>query len=182
MNARAARYNPIDESNSDPRPVGKLAGASMLRRLLYCASVISSLALAGCQEESLEAPIDSMTLYSLEAKMMPGRSKRPKGETFHDVAVLGKTDVASEADRHAILKAIKKGIAQSDGKENKCFWPRHGVRLVQNGKWIDYVICFECLQLDEYIDNQHGHKPTTGEAAEVLDQHLERAGVPQESP
>jgi hypothetical protein len=150
------------------------------RALTRFAGLLLGLSVAGCQDADARIPIDSMTLYSLDAEHELGLDEKPTGETFHNYPVLGKTDVADPKDHTAILVAIKKGIAQSDGKLINCFWPRHGVRLVQDGKTIEYVICFECSQLDEYRDGGRSHKTTTGSPAPLLDQHLESAGVPQQ--
>jgi len=135
------------------------------------------LLLLGCQDADSRIAVDSMTVYSLDGTYHRQKGQKPPAETFHGYPVLGKVDIAAK-DRTAILAAVKKGIAQSDGKENNCFWPRHGLRLKQEGKTIEYLICFECLQLEEFIDGGQAHKPTTRSPAPVLDAQLERAGVP----
>jgi hypothetical protein len=149
------------------------------------AGLLLCLLLLGCQDADTRIPIESMTVYSLDGnydKYYARDNKTPTGEMFHDHPVLGKTDIADPKDRTAILVAIKKGIAESDGDQAKCFWPRHGVRLVQSGKTIEYVICFECLQLNEYRDGDIKHKATTRSPAAVLDEQLQGAGVPQQKP
>jgi hypothetical protein len=157
----------------------------MARVMVCTAVVLMSLAQAGCNRFSFEAPVDSMTLYSLDSlhevdewDKKPRGEEKAKGELFHRFPVLGKTDITSAADRRAILAAVKKGIAKSDGHEYKCFWPRHGLRLVQNGRHIEFVICFECAQLDEYTDGQQVHKPTVDAASGLLNEHFEKAHVP----
>lgn len=155
---------------------------SVLRACTTSSVVLAiGLLLPGCQDADLAIPIDSMTVYSLDGTYEKGDSKRkPSGEMFHDHPVLRKVDIASAQDRTAILAAVKKGIAKSDGTQAKCFWPRHGIRLTQSGKTIEYVICFQCLQLNEYIDGKSSHKPTTKSPATVLDKHLQDAGVSQQ--
>jgi hypothetical protein len=148
----------------------------MPRLLVVLVSLATLAALAGCGDP--DGPIDSMTVYSLNGEDSPRPDKPWKGEQFHTFGVLGKTDIASASDRAAILAAIKKGVAASDGRENKCFWPHHGVRLVQNEATIDYVICFHCLQLERYSKGGKVHQPTTTASAGLLDSHLEKAGVP----
>jgi hypothetical protein len=152
---------------------------TMPRPLLYSLIVISFLALIGCNRRSFDGAVDSMTLYSLDGDYDPIHGKPWKGEMFHEHPVLGKTDIASAADRRAILAAVKQGIAQSNGTIAECFWPRHGLRLVQNGGQSDYVICFECLQVYEYTDGQWTHKPTTKYATGLLDEQLEKADIPK---
>jgi hypothetical protein len=146
---------------------------------MVCAAVVVlSLAQAGCDRFSSEEPVESMTRYSLDGTSMKHPGKNETLEMFHSFPVLGKTDIASTADRRAILAAVKKGIAKSNGREYKCFWPRHGLTLVQNGRHIEFVICFECAQLDEYTDGQRVHKPTADAASGLLNRHLEQAHVP----
>ncbi len=156
------------------------------RRLWGCAtsSVVLAvgLLLPGCQDADLAIPIDSMTIYSLDGTYEEGHSKEPSGEMFHNYPVLGKVEIVSAQDRTAILASVKKGIAKSDGTEAKCFWPRHGIRLTQSGKTIEYVICFQCRRLNEYIDGKASHKLTTKSPAAVLDKHLKDAGVSQQKP
>jgi hypothetical protein len=141
------------------------------------AVAVSLLALAGCGDA--DGPIESMTLYSLDGdeSMPPPPAKPRNGEKFHGFGVLAKTEVSSPADRLAILAAVKKGIAQSDGAEAKCFWPHHGFSMVQNGKNVDYVICFHCLQLQRFIDGAGKTIPTTTAPEADLDAQLVRAGI-----
>jgi hypothetical protein len=119
-----------------------------------------------------------MTLYSLNGEESYPPNKPWKGEKFHGFGVLGKTEVSSPSDRLDILAAVKKGIAQSNGAENKCFWPHHGFSMVQNGKKVDYVICFHCLQLQRFMDGAGKTIPTTTSPADTLDAHLKKAGIP----
>jgi hypothetical protein len=138
--------------------------------------VVSLLTLAGCGDP--DGPIESMTLYSLDGQTHFSQKKPWKGEKFHGFGVIGKTEIASASDRLAILTAVKKGIAQSDGAEAKCFWPHHAISVVQNGKKIEYVICFTCLQLKRYADGGSKEIPTTASPADTLDAQLQKAGVP----
>jgi hypothetical protein len=152
----------------------------MPKPLMSAMLVVSALALGGCRRAALDVPIESMTLYSLDGNFTPGYDKPYKGEAFHDYPVLGKTDIASPADRRAILAAVLKGIEESTGGEAKCFWPHHGVSLVQVGKRIDYLICFNCYQVYRYADGKSMKQLTTRSPAVVLDVHLRKAGVPQQ--
>ena len=56
-----------------------------------------------------------------------------------------------EADaRKNLVAAFEKGVADNKGIAAKCFNPRHGIRVTQDGKTADFVICFECSQFDVY--------------------------------
>jgi hypothetical protein len=157
----------------------------MARSMVCAAVVLMSLVLAGCNRLSFGDPVESMTLYSLDGihevdewDKKPRGEEKAKGELFHRFPVLGKTEITSASDRSAILAAVKKGIAKNNGRPNKCFWPRHGLTLVQNGRHIEFVICFECLQLDEYTDGQRVRKLTADAASGLMNEHLEKAHVP----
>ncbi len=157
----------------------------MARGMVCTAVVLMSLAQAGCNRLSFGDPVESMTLYSLDGlhevdewDKKPRGEEKAKGELFHRFPVLGKTEITSAADRSAILAALKRGIAKSDGREAKCFWPRHGLTLVQNGRHIEFVICFECTQLEEYTEGIPVRKPTADAASGLLNEHLEKAHVP----
>ena len=65
---------------------------------------------------------------------------------FRGYAILGKVEITDPAARQEIVKAVLDGISESDGTVASCFWPRHGVQVLTNGKAVDYVICYECLQ------------------------------------
>jgi len=128
----------------------------------------------------LDIPIDSMTLYSLDASFTPGLDKPFKGETFYEYPALGKTDIASPDDRREVLAAILKGIKESNGERAFCFWPHHGVRLMQNGKRIEYLICYHCFQAYKFEDGKSTLQLTTRSPAKVLDAYLQKAGVPRQ--
>jgi hypothetical protein len=113
--------------------------------LAAIASLVATFA-AGCGNS--EKPVDAMTLNSLDGYYVPDEGKVRKGEMFHGFPVFAKTQIESASDRVAILTAIKQGITQYNGTSVACFWPHHGVRLLQNGKRIDYVICFHCSKLE----------------------------------
>jgi len=99
-------------------------------------------------------------------------------QSFHGWKILGKTAVKGE-DVKAIWAAVKKGIKDSDGKVAACFNPRHGIRIVQDKKTYDFVICFECLTANIYKDDvEIGQYLTTNSPAAVLNRVLRAAKVP----
>jgi hypothetical protein len=143
---------------------------------LFCLSIpLLCGAISGCGE----APIESMTLYSLIENERPGHNMK---EPFHDCLVLGKTDVASVKDRLAVINAVQQGHVESDGTQYDCFIPRHGLRVRHNGIAIDYVISFDCLQMKKYVDNRREKMSITTSARKVLDEYLKKAGIPQAEP
>jgi hypothetical protein len=138
-----------------------------------------------------QLPIDSMTLYSLNEGEEPTPNPDPErplpknqawrakpGEMFHDYPVLAKTDIASVIDRNAIYVAVQRGMNEGQWAFG-CFEPHHGVRLKLRGKTIDYVICFRCLALHQYVDDHFSERLMSARAKDLLDSHLNKAGIRQ---
>lgn len=134
----------------------------------------------GCGQDSirdLNSP-DSLTLYSIDGNdYRPGEEPKTN-ESFHGYPVLGKVEVKDPENREAIIAALRKGIADSDGTMAKCFWPRHAIRTSENGKTTDYVVCFECLQLRIHADNATTIEATTDAPQPFFNKHLQDADVP----
>jgi hypothetical protein len=151
---------------------------------IRCLAVICYVAFVtftiGCGRDSvagLEAP-EELILYSVDGRdFEPGQAPKAE-ETFHGYPVLGKVEIKEADKRKEIMAALKDGMARSDGKMAKCFWPRHAVRAVEQGKTVDYVICFECYQLQVHLDGTAKTEPTLREPQSVLNKHLKDAGVP----
>src|SRR3954469_9359154 len=83
-----------------------------------------------------EAPA-RLTLYSIDGTDYPPGKQPKAGEVFYGYPVLGKVEVKDAVRQREILGAIGEGIAKSDGTMAKCFWPRHAVRAVEDGKTVD---------------------------------------------
>jgi acyl-CoA thioesterase-1 len=119
--------------------------------------------------------IESMTLYSLTPDQTSAATN------FNGYVVLGKVDVASEQERVAIFTALQQGIdlGYVHGAFG-CFEPHHGVRLRRDGKTYDYVLCFQCLNVAEFVDGKYTTETTMVRTAQALiDQHLKSAHVLQ---
>src|SRR5262245_41622341 len=104
-------------------------------RAVSCALILLTL-LCGCREPTVatKASSDPVTLYSLSAvHFNPG--KAPKNvETFHGWEILDKVQVVDPAKCDEIRTALKDAMADNDGSVADCFWPRHGIRMVENGE------------------------------------------------
>lgn len=113
-------------------------------------------------------------LYSLSPYAMAASPAAAGKEKFGSWVVLGKTQV-SGAQKNALLQAFYDGINQPS-RMAKCFWPRHAIRVNNNGKSYDFVICFECYQFSSSATK--GNQPINPEAQPVFDAILKNAGVP----
>lgn len=115
-------------------------------------------------------------LYSLD----PDRQgkKSDKDTLFHDWKVLGKTTLKGD-DAKKVRAAIDKGRKDSDGSVAACFNPRHGVRIVQDKKTIDLVICYECHSATIYEgDKRIGSFLTARSPSPILNKVLTDAKIP----
>jgi hypothetical protein len=152
-----------------------------IRWILFAWVFIPTIAGCGRDNLSLLESADSITLYSIDGNdYEPG--KEPKSEEkFYDYPVLGKVDVTEPSKRQELIDALKVGITEHS-KGIKCFWPRHGVRAVRGNQWVDFVICFHCLNVYEYSSSGDRRKEKGVNAnralKEVLNKYLTAAGVP----
>jgi len=148
------------------------------RRVLWIMVLV--LAGSGC---SREGPVpDELTIYSIDGRSYLDRPQdEPSpvgGETFHGFPILGKVAITDRGERRKVWAAIQDGMSGSDGQMAKCFRPRHGVRVVEGGKVVDYVVCFECFRVDIHTGEQTEIRGITRDAQPILDRHLTAAGVP----
>ena len=94
---------------------------------------------------------EQIELLSLDP--VPSIEKLKDG--FHGWKVLGKTAVKDAEVRKKLVAAFKKGVADNDGMAAFCFNPRHGIRAIHDGKTVDFVICFECFQVQSYVGDKN---------------------------
>ena len=133
------------------------------RAAVLALAVLFAAASLGCAAEKNAIPddlraalenADQFELLSLDPK--PSAEKPRDG--FHGYKVLGQTVVKDADARKKLVDALKKGVAEHDGRVADCFNPRHGIRVTQGGKTAELVICFECYQAHAYL----GDKETKG--------------------
>jgi hypothetical protein len=100
------------------------------------------------------------------------------GDAFHGWKVLGKTTVQEKAVRKKIAAAVARGVALAPKLAAKCFEPRHGIRATYRGTTVDFVICYECSQIEVYYGKRNANVRTDSSSEPSLDRILKRAGVP----
>ena len=111
--------------------------------------------------------------------LSPRRPKDKPRDTFHGWEVLGKTTVKDARTRTGLLTTFKKGVEENDGKAALCFNPRHGIRVFRDGKTTDFVICFECFQVQTYEGKERREGfLITASPQTTFDEVLRKAGVP----
>ena len=136
--------------------------------------------LSGCGSKSVvpnyEAA-DEFVLYSIDGS--ESRFAPPADvEVFRGIAVLGKTSIDDPKKRAELMSALYGGIDENDDRIAECFNPRHGIHIVQGEQITDYVICFECLQVEIYKGDKRSRELTTESTRGVFNQYLKEAGLP----
>jgi hypothetical protein len=119
---------------------------------------------------------EQFELFSLDPN--PFGKRDDTSERFHGFKVLGKFEVKKAAVRRNLIAAFNASVKESDGKAFECFNPRHGLRIMHNGKPIDLLICFECKNVMSF--NEDGNITwfnATGSAQPVFDETLRKAGI-----
>jgi GH18 family chitinase len=115
---------------------------------------------------------DEITLYSLN----PDKKEKKPDTGLQGWQVLGQTTLSGE-DKKAIVKALNKAIAASDGSVAGCFNPRHGIKATHGGKTVELVICFECLSISGWTDGERFSTLTSRQAEEAFNKVLKDKGV-----
>jgi hypothetical protein len=104
--------------------------------------------------------------------------KDSERDGFHGYKVLGMTRIKAGAPRAELVRALKKGAAEEEGFEAICFQPRHGLRVIRQGKTADFLICFECLNVAVFMGDKGDSFRTTKSPKPVFDKALKDAGIP----
>ncbi|MBL8821288.1 MAG: hypothetical protein JNJ77_01780 [Planctomycetia bacterium] len=128
------------------------------------------------------APIsdaDKVTLYSIDGKDPEGSKPSNKGaEKFHGTPVLGTIEIKDSQIREQLVQALLKNM-QVEGKAiPACFIPRHGIRAEKSGKTTDYVICFECYQVEVYRNTMRYKLQVERQPQELLNRLLKEGNIP----
>lgn len=145
--------------------------------------VVMALVVTGCGPKN-DVPEPTMSaLQDAEQYLLlsldPKHHDMPPPDAFHRWGVLGRTTVADPATRKRLNDALRAGARENDGTVAGCFNPRHGIRAVKGEKWVDLVICFECMSVQVYEDGKQTRGFLVTESPQkVFDEVLKKAGVP----
>src|SRR5829696_4569024 len=128
--------------------------------------------------EGARAALEEADRFELLSVVPDRQPDRPEDD-FHGWTVLGRTPVTDADTRSALVTALKKGAGENDGIAANCFNPRHGIRATRGDQMVDFVICFECLQVQVYAGaGRAGGFLTTASPQPAFDRVLREAGVP----
>jgi hypothetical protein len=108
----------------------------------------------------------------------PNPPPAPGPPAFHDHRIVGQVEVADARQRERIVSLVYKGIRSSDGLVAACFNPRHGVRATREGRTVELVICFECLQINAYGPDGKEHGLMTSDRVTAdMNEAFQAAGL-----
>lgn len=142
-----------------------------------CCGLFLIICTAGCGS-NLDSP-EQLTLFSIDGRDGPHNDVKYTEEKFHGFPVIGKVEITDAGRRQELVSALKDGMArQPELGPAACFWPRHGLRVVAKGKTVEFVICFECNQVDEFRGDQRRRKLINGDVQPTFDKPLKDFGVP----
>jgi len=150
------------------------------RSILFAGCALAASALLGCSREpaaDTQTPLQ-LTLYSIDGRDFKPGEEPQTAEKLYGYPVLGKVEITAADQRKLIFATLQEGMARSDGTMAMCFWPRHAIRTLENGRTVDYVICFKCLQLEMHAGDSTSTKPITRDPQPVFNKLLQTAGIP----
>ena len=117
---------------------------------------------------------DHFELLSLN----PSYQQKAAEGDFHGYRILGTAAINDTETRKKLVSTFKGAVAENQGIVAACFNPRHGIRVTRNEKHEDFVICFECNQV-QVFGEVRGEFLITGSAQPLFDSVLHSSGVPR---
>jgi hypothetical protein len=120
---------------------------------------------------------ESFEIYSLQPGVRQGETLDSYPDVFRGWPQLGKAEISNESAKKPVLMGMQRALYKPS-EPSTCFNPRHGLRVIQNGKAIECVICFQCCQMQVYREGQEDHEfLVIGRGQEEFDQVLRLAGA-----
>jgi hypothetical protein len=118
-----------------------------------------------------------MTLYSIDGNLYEETAKKPvTKESLYEYPILGKVEITDPEERKQIALLLKKSVG--DGEGAKCFEPRHAIRSIQNGRTVDYLLCFVCARAEIRYDSKVLYKSLGRDLKQRLNEILRSKSVP----
>lgn len=103
---------------------------------------------------------------------------RPSQWDFYGQKILGGTVIVDAATRSRLNQAFQRGVREGDRSPAACFEPHHGIRATSKGVTTDFVICFECRQVQVWRgDERIAYFFVADSPRAVFDEVLKAAGV-----
>ena len=156
----------------------------MLRRCAVFLAMAAVVSLAFACGNTLPAPAASVFDAAEELEIFTIQSTmETQGEPFPPDTILlqGHRVVASaivkdSAQRQEITRIVNSGI-DPDTFPASCFIPRHALRAKRAGKVVELVICYQCQQIQIFVNGSRIETITTNNVQAELDAAFARAGL-----
>jgi hypothetical protein len=121
--------------------------------------------------------LDRAETYEL-LSLSPERADAATPGLFHGFRVLGQTTITDRGTQARLNHALARGVESLFTNRPRCFNPRHGIRATVAGQTTDFVICFECEQVQVWRDGERiGDWSTAASPQPIFDEALRQAGV-----
>ena len=127
--------------------------------------------------EKIPASSIKLFLYSLDphdVNRFEGKLPENSDKSFHWMPILGSVEIIPLQEKTNLLGALAKGVRESEGLAANCFDPRHGLKIVTKSATNDFVICFECLQVQAYGLPSSNRFLTSGSPAATFNKILDK--------
>lgn len=142
--------------------------------LLLAGSLLLAAA-SGCSRSPAKPP-EALTLYALNP-MKGNHSDSPRKGYLHGYRILGASEITEPQRRAELMSALQRSIDESTGETAKCFNPRHGLHLTDDGAIREYVICFECGFMFVYGKDPTRLVTISDSAAPLFNRFLKEEGL-----
>ncbi len=117
-------------------------------------------------------PSDRLMLHSLDPSKAPKDSRY-----FHWVRIIGKMNLDNKKAIE-VVKIFKSAINNNTGKALLCFNPRQNLQIKYNNHVYDFLICYECHQLQIYEDDKMIKGITIGGTDKAINEILASDHIP----
>ncbi len=147
---------------------------------LHLGIVLSVVVLCGgCghagSESGAAASSDDVVLFSISPQRARGDGA---SATFHGYPILGRMTVEGD-DRKALLKALARGREDAPDVGARCFSPRHGLGITEDGGRLEYLICFQCFWMHTFQGSRRTATATIAKSPrDTFNRILREAGIP----
>ena len=161
---------------------------AMIALLLVAAIVPFNLLLANRIPKQADAALENGTGFKLlsltPTQFFAGMpTEGPEPPLFYGYPILGETEITSPAIRKELLSSLRKAVSRASSFQPlpRCFNPRHGIRVTNNGTHFDFLICFECLRMHIFSGAETNYVSLAGDQS-AFDNALSQAHVPLPPP
>lgn len=114
---------------------------------------------------------ETVMLYSID----PSRTEKTT-EAVAGYGALGKIEIKDAETRRKMARALAGALDKNAGA--KCFEPRHVLRATRGEVTVDFIICFECEQMEIWTGSTVRMEFIRGTPQELFDGRLRAAGIP----